>query len=386
MHKSLLLLSALIGFVSPLIPIRSSASADFFVEIKQVARNQEEYKLEKDSSNAAPPNVPQLFEEASEAYQAENYLEAEVLLRRILELNPDTETKATVYEKLGIVLYEIGQAQEALLSLDNARGLLPERIESLEDLTPYTDLASSFRPINQFRESIKVIRQAITLNPYIANAAHCDLMVEIFEASEIPAEITKRQYRSARCELEFSLLDDSGKPLLLELETRIEPESNNRNLQTKYAAIYTNIGLEELARPYTLFHPAYLNEKLNEAHAIAHLNLGIELLNRAVLLGDSVALDEVVSSFQTSLEKDRSYSWNRVYLSISLLAQERLDEAILLAQQVLKQPSLESLPNTPTNTHAWAHTILGYALELQGRPREAMAEYRISIQLERVIN
>ena len=349
-------------------------------------------------------DINHLFGQAYQAYTAEDYIGAETIYRKILELNSDSQTEALVYNSLGevqriqgkwnqaikayqnsieadpnfffsrvnigITLYQMGQTEEARQSLGQAREFLPEKVESLETLGHYIFLSKGLRQIDQFPESIQIIRQAISLNPYVANGAHCQLLFEVLETSGIPVNLTLRQYRAARCELEIYLPDDQFLRKIVQ--------------KSQYAKIHKKVGLEELiiVGSHTLFEPNFPNERLDEAYSITHLNLGVSLLNRAMLIGDVKSMKEAVTSFQDSLEYESNYPWTYLYLSIALIAQELWEEAIPVAQQALQLPNAEDIYGITTSTHSWAHNILGYAYQLMGNFNAAIEEYQSAIQLD----
>ena len=101
-----------------------------------------------------------------------------------------------------------------------------------------------------------------------------------------------------------------------------------------------------------------------------------------MLTGDSASMKEAIISYHHSLVYDRNYSWTYLYLSIALISQGRLEQAISIAQQALQLANEEAAYGAPTSTHPWAHNILGYALELQGNSNAALAEYQSSLRLD----
>ena len=307
-------------------------------------------------------------EEAIEAY------------RDSIKINPNLFIARV---NIGIAQYQMGQTKAAQISLGEAKGFLPRKIESLENLENYIALSAGLRQISQFHESIQIIRQAIGLNPYISNAAVCQLTFETLEPLRIPLELTLRAYRSARCELRTSLpVDQNLQKKQEEIHQTIRSAVSQKSI---YAEAYKKVGLEEivLIEPHTLFEPNYPNDRLNKAYSIAHLNLGIDLLNRAMLAGDSASMEEAITSFQKSLQYDSNYPWTDLYLSIALIAQGQLENAISTVQKVLKLSNVTAIYTRPTNTHVWAYTILGYALQLQGNFRAAATEYQHALQLDK---
>jgi len=352
-------------------------------------------------------NIQKLLQQAYGAYFFKNYQDAEIIYRQILKLDPDLPTKALVYHALatiqriqgnlseaielyqnslqansnffishvdlGIAQYEIGETKEAWISLQKAEKLLPKRVESLEDLSYYTTLSYGLDRIDRFTESIKVIRQAISLNPYVANGAHCQLMSEAFRPLGIYVRLNLRQYRSARCELDFYLAKDLINPF----ERAIE--------QSKYAEVYQKVGLNEFifVPPRQLFQPDYPNDRLNLAYSITHLNLGISLFNRAMITDDSTSMKEAIASFRTSIKYDANHSWTYLYLGIALLAEGQWSEAIDVTEKALQLSNAEAIYGSPTNSHSWAHNIIGYAYQLQGDSNAAIAQYQKAIELDR---
>ncbi|MGK7927144.1 MAG: tetratricopeptide repeat protein [Spirulina sp.] len=372
-------------------------------------------------------DINELFAQAYQAYESENYKEAETILRRILQLNSDSQIEASAYNslgdilhiqgrfneavetyrnvletnsqffvarvKIGVVQYQMGRVEAARASLNEAREFLPEQIESLQNLNPYISLSTGLRQSEQFHESLQVIRQAIRLNPYVANGATCQLTLEALEPLGIPVSLDLLQYRSARCELHISLpLDPTWQEQPEEMRStwQEQVEEIYQTIRThiaqnsKYAELYQKVGLDRfiIIEPHTLFQPDYANDRIDKAHAIARFNLGISLLNRAILTDDAASLEEAMISLQSSLEYDPTYPWTYLYLSIASIARGQGTEAMPIARQALQLPNAEAILGAPTSTHSWAHNILGYALQLQGELNAAATEYQSALQLD----
>lgn len=227
--------------------------------------------------------------------------------------------------------------------------------------------------IDRFTESIQIIRQAIHLNPYVANGAHCQLMNEAFRPLDISVRLNLRQYRSVRCELSFF----STKDPTIALKRAIK--------QSKYAEIHQKAGLNELTliAPRQLFQPDYPNDRLNLAYSITHLNLGISLFNRAMLTGDSTSIEEAIVSFRTSIRYNANHSWTYLYLGIALLAEGKWEEAIDVTQKALQLSNTDVIYGSPTNSYSWAHNIMGCAYQLQGNSDAAIAQYQNALELDK---
>jgi len=358
-------------------------------------------------SVAQTDNIEELLQQAYEAYLLRNYRNAEIIYRQILTLDPDLNTKASVYYalakiqgiqgnlpeaielyqnslqanpnffvshvNLGTAQYETGETNKAWISLQKAEKLLPKRVESLKDLSYYTALSYGLDRIDRFPESIQVIRQAINLNPYVANGAHCQLMYEAFIPLGISVRSNLRQYRSARCELGLSSVKD---PTIL-VKRAIE--------QSKYAEVHQKVGLNEFmfVPPRQLFQPDYPNDRLNLAYSITHLNLGISLLNRAMITDDSTSMKEAIASFRTSIKYDANHSWTYLYLGIALLADGQWEEAIDVTEKALQLSNTKATYGLPTNSYSWAHNIMGYAYQLQGNSDAAIAQYQNALELDK---
>lgn len=360
--------------------------------------------------------IRRLFGQANRAYKIQDYTEAEKIYQRILELDLDSRTEAFAYAgiaqtlrvrgklneaieayqnsleadpdfffsrvNLGTTLYQAGQREQAQLTLDNAREFLPTKIKFLDSLNNYTLLSKGLRQTDRFHESIQIIRQAIELNPYVANGAHCQLIFEVLQPLEIPVSLTMSQYRSARCELKISSPQKST--LQEKSKTINETIRNAIARESQYAEIYKKTGLIQLVmmQPHTLFQPDYPNDRLSEAYSIAHLNLGISLLNRAMITGDVLSAKEATISLQNSIKHNSDYPWTYLYLGIALISLERWEEAVLVTQQTLQLSPVKAINGSPANSHSWAYNIMGYAHQLQGDFDTAIAEYKSAVKLD----
>lgn len=375
-------------------------------------------KLENTEPKTADSiDVKELFWNGRDALDAGDASKAEAIFRQILELSPETDMAGQVYNALGeslqaqkkfkpaikafeqaittdpnlfqartnrsITQYQMGDIETARISLKTTRTFLPQKVQSLSDVSNYRDLANGFNTIGDFPSAVQVLRQAIQINPYIANAGTCYLTSDAMQSLGLPMSVTTRQYRSARCEMGFSFPPES------------DFQEQNKALRQKiYSAVAQNPTFDEVYRksglnqipfiyPHTLFEPDSPQDRIDEAYAITHLNLGINLLNRAFLLGDMVAMEEAKTAFQTSLKHNPKYPWTYLKLGTTLIAQGQLEEAVSQAQKGLshlgqQQGDTKELVQRP----AWAYNLLGTALELQGDIAGATSMYQKAWQLD----
>lgn len=254
-------------------------------------------------------DVRELYWKGRKALDAGNAEQAEAIFREILELKAEADLTGQVYNALGeslqaqkqfkpaikafeqaiatdpnlflartnksITQFQMGDTDTARISLKNAKTFLPQTIQSLSDISDYRDLANGYNTIGDFPTAVQVLRQAIQINPYIANAGTCDFTSEAMQSLDLPMVIQLGQYRSARCEMGFSFPAESD-----------FQEQNKALRQTIYNAVAQNPTFDELYKksglnqipfiyPHTLFQPDSPQDRIDEAYAIAHLNLGL---------------------------------------------------------------------------------------------------------------
>ncbi|WP_269608938.1 tetratricopeptide repeat protein [Prochlorococcus marinus] len=171
--------------------------------------------------------------------------EAELSTRKVIEINPDF-TEA--HSNLGIILNNLGKSQEAELSLRKAIELKPNYAEA------HSNLGSILRNLGRLKEAELSLRKVIELNP---------------------------NYSEANFNL-GTILRDLGN--LQEAETYIQKAIK---LKPDYAEAHSNLGnillgLGKLKEAELSLRKAI---EINPDYAIAHYNLGIILKNLGVLQG-----------------------------------------------------------------------------------------------------
>lgn len=335
--------------------------------------------------------------------------EAITLHKRAISLEPKL---AIAYTNLGVTLYKQGQVEEARANFHRSIELAPNELESFTDFDTYVDVSTALRKLGRFEESIEPIRRAININPYIGNGASCHLLSEVLEPLNIPFELIIRQYKKVWCDLK--IFAQSPAQLNEVLDKTSEIIYRAIALKPSYAQVHKKLGLAEdlppqmqsgvdKHQPVTRFaltrssisisfgselHWLKMHDlpedddpkTLNRAYAVAYFNLGTALLMRAMLTGEEPSMSQAILSFQSGIKHDSSYAWNYVYSGIALTAQNRLTEAIKASNQVIQLPNVQIESVTPASTHALAHNMLAYALQLQGNLKESIKEYKKAIQ------
>ncbi|HBL10310.1 MAG TPA: peptidase S1, partial [Cyanobacteria bacterium UBA11162] len=117
---------------------------------------------------ATPPvvvaqTVEQLIQQGEAAINAGNYNEAEALIRRVIESDPNN---ARAYNFLGIVLVEQEKLEEAVASFQTAIQLNPN------DAIGYYNLGYMLSEQGKLEEAISLYQKAIQLDPNFASAYH----------------------------------------------------------------------------------------------------------------------------------------------------------------------------------------------------------------------
>ncbi|MBX2865103.1 MAG: tetratricopeptide repeat protein [Leptolyngbyaceae cyanobacterium MAG.088] len=369
----------------------------------------------------APTDVRELFWNAREALAVGEAEKAEAIYRQILEIGAEANMAGFVYNYLGealqaqgkfeaamsayeqaitidprlfpartnisIAQYHMGNLEAARTGLDAARAFLPQTVETLSNVYDYQALANGFNTIGDFSTAVQVMRQAIEINPYIANAAACYFTSDAMQSLGVRMSVTTFQYRSARCEMGFSFPSESDShQQLVDVRQTIYSAVAQ---QPAYDDIYRRLGLNQIPfiYPHTLFQPDTPQDRLDEAYAIAYLNLGINLLNRSFLLGDVVTMEAAKTAFQTSLHYNAKSPWAHLNLSVTLMAQGQLEEALSSSQQGLSYLDQQSVAtNELVERPAWAYNLLGTALELNGDVAGAVSMYQQALQLDRTFD
>ena len=173
--------------------------------------------------------------------------EAELSIRRAIELNPNNEGS---YLNLGGILNDLGKFKEAEIVIRKAIQLNQKNAAS------YSNLGGILKEIGKLKEAEIVIRKAIQLNPYLADA-HYNLGYVLKELGNLrEAEVSTRKaieinpdLPNAHMNLGF-ILSDLGKLEDAELSTLKAIKLNPKDLGLCYqnlSLLYFSKGNKDLA-------------------------------------------------------------------------------------------------------------------------------------------
>jgi len=144
---------------------------------------------------AVGQTIEQLFEQGEAAYKAGHYSQAESIMKRVIQLDPNL---AAAYYNLGNALYYQKKLEEAIASYRRAIQLDPN------DADAYYHLGNVLYDQKKLEEAIANYRRAIQLDPNDANAYY-NLGVALSDQGKLEEAIAA--YRKA-----LTLPDTPGPP------------------------------------------------------------------------------------------------------------------------------------------------------------------------------
>ncbi len=234
--------------------------------------------------------------------------EAELSLRKAIELNPDF---ATAHSNLGNILKGLGKLQEAELSTRKAIQLNPNSANA------HSNLGNILRDLGKSQEAELSTRKAIQLNPNSANA-HSNLGIILKDLGKLQeAELSTRKAiqlnpNSANAHYNLgNILRDLGKLQEAEISTRkaIELNPNSAKAHSNLGNILKDIG--KLQEAESSYHKAIeLKPKFTNA-----------IMNRWQLFFDQGKFDLALKDADSCNTKE-----SRVCALETLYALGRIDE------------------------------------------------------------
>ncbi|WP_269603978.1 tetratricopeptide repeat protein [Prochlorococcus marinus] len=214
--------------------------------------------------------------------------EAELSLRKAIELNPDF---ATAHSNLGNILKDLGKLQEAELSLRKAIVLNPDFAMA------HSNLGNILKDLGKLQEAELSLRKAIVLNPDFADA-HYNLGIILSDLGKLQeAELSTRKaielnpdFAEAHSNL-GNILDDLGKLQEAELSLRKAIELN-----PDFAEAHSNLGniLDDLGKLQEAELSLRKAIELNPDLAEAYYNLGNTLRNLGKLQEAELSLRKAI--------------------------------------------------------------------------------------------
>lgn len=331
-------------------------------------------------------DIEQEIHSAFENYQAGNYHQAGEILKKVLEVAPDS---AELHNNLGLVLQRDSKVDEAIEHFRRAIELDPESADL------HYNLGNALKDKKQFDDAIQSYQSALQYNPSLTEALN-NIGIAFYEKGCFDEAILYFQkalkMREDYAEAYFNMGNAFHKkkqldravasyrkaleinPALYEAYNNLglifnehgnltEALSNYRkSLQMKpdFAKAYYNLGTvlckqKKFDEAITSFKRAL---QLNPDIENAHLNLGIALQEKGLP-------DEALSSYQKALQQSPDSIDALMNLGIALHKKQRLDEAISVFRKILKLK----------HDDAEAHWNLSVSLLLAGNLRDGWREY-----------
>jgi superkiller protein 3 len=303
------------------------------------------------SPAAVAESIDQLFEQGKAAYNAGNYAQAELIWRRVIELD---SKYAAAYNNLGNALSDQGKLEEAIAAYRQAIQLDPKYAYA------YYGLGNALSDQGKLEEAIAAYRQAIQLDPKYAYAYN-GLGAVLYDQGKLAV-----RYNNLGIALK-----DQGK-----LEDAIAAYRQAIQLDPKDAAYaYNNLGnalkdqgkLEEAEAAYRQAI------RLDLAFAFIYVGLGNPLRARGIL-------EEAIAAFRQAIQLDPKDASAYVGLGVVLSDQGKLEEAEAAYRQALALPEDKSTLNN--TTHTLAHNNLGRLLQQQGKLEAAIAEFEQAVAID----
>jgi len=246
-------------------------------------------------------------------------------LKTAAELLPDD---AELHSNIGIVLHNLGQLDDAVISCRRALRIKPDYAEA------HCNLGISLHGLGQLVDAVASYRRALQIKPRHAEV-HNNLGMALSEIGQLDDAVT--HYRRA---------------------LEIRPD---------YAEAHNNLGnaLRGIGRHAEALASYRKALQIKPDHAEAHNNLGN-------VLRDIGQLDDAVASYRHALQIKPDYAEAHSNLGNALRNAGKLDEALACCRR-----ALEIKPD-----YADAHNNLGNALRDLGRYDQAAASYRKALEIK----
>ncbi|MGK7932889.1 MAG: tetratricopeptide repeat protein [Microcystaceae cyanobacterium] len=285
--------------------------------------------------------VNQLFQQGNTAQAAGNYTKAELIFRRVIEIEPNA---ADAYNNLGIALYYQGKLEEATISFRIAIQLNPN------SATAYYNLGNTLRKQGKLEEATISFRIAIQLNPYYTYA-YQNLGDALSAQGKYEEAITNYQ-------MVLSLPNQQGTNQQgIPVSTHVLAYQNLGN------ALYYQGKLEEAIESYRKAI------QLNPYDASTYINLGLKVYF------PEGRLEEAIKNVRIAIQLNPDNSFAYTALGVVLDEQGKYEEAIESYRQAIQL--------NPDDAHAHAYVGLGNTLLFhQEKLEEAIENYKKALAID----
>ncbi|MEH2176482.1 tetratricopeptide repeat protein [Nostoc sp.] len=286
----------------------------------------------------AQNNIEQLFQQGNAAETMGNSSQAEIIWRKVLQLEPKL---ATAYSNLGIALSRQNKLDAAVAAFEKAIQLDPNYAAA------YNNLGNVLSDKKKLDAAVAAFQKAIQLNPNFADAYY-NLGNALIQQKKLDAAVAA--YQKAI------------------------------QLNPNYADAYYNLG-------YTLIQQKKLDAavaayqkaiQLNPNFANAYYNLGYTLRQQK-------KLDAAVAAYQKAIQLNPNFAdayynlGNTLYnLGLILRQQKKLEGAVAAYEKALKLPQDSEIPVT----HILANNNLGWIFQQQGKFKEAIEHFDKAEELD----
>ncbi|MGK7932119.1 MAG: tetratricopeptide repeat protein [Microcystaceae cyanobacterium] len=361
------------------------------------------------TSQKQTETIEQLFKQSITAYREGKYAEAEAIMRRVIELDPDNYR---AYSNLGVLLELKGELKEAILAYKKAIEINPQHADAYNNLgvalynnnqleeavvaykkaieinpqfaKAYYNLGNALQDKNQLEEAVVAYKKAIEINPQFAKAYH-NLGNTLYKNNQLEEAITayekaieiNPQYAETYNNLGWALYN-WALYTHNRLEEAIAAYEKAIEINPQYADAYNNLGLALYTNNNQLEEVIVAFQKsieINPRYADAYNNLGWTLYTNN-------QLEEAIAAYETALEINPQYLPAYVNLGIALSDKNQLDKAIAAFKKVLSFPIGGTPTATSTPPQTIAHNGLGLVYQQQGKLNEAFKAYDAALKID----
>jgi len=269
--------------------------------------------------------IPAALELAVQHHEAGRLVDAEVIYRQILAVQPN---HAEAHHLLGVIAHQAGRDEAAVELIGRAIQL------GMETAAAHSNLGEAYRRLGRLDEAIAAYRRALEINPELA-AVHFNLGSALTEKGEI-----------------------DGAVAALRRALQLNPD---------HAEACSNLGacLAEQGQVVAAIAEYRRALSLKPDLPEANFNLGVALTRQG-------QVEEAIAAYRRATELRPEHAEAHQNLGAALCDQGQLEAAVAALSR-----ALELRPGS-----AEAHYNLGNALREQGRPDEAAAAYRRAIELK----